>query len=61
MLYEQFCDIESQWKKLVKGQLWAVVTQVTIWGHMKVYPVCPESYETIFVLVSYFFLLHFYT
>ena len=23
-------------KKLVKGQLWAEATQVTIWGHMKV-------------------------
>ena len=29
----KFCDIESQWGK-VKGQLWAEVTQVTIWGHM---------------------------
>ena len=25
-------------KKLVEGQLWAEVTQVTIWGHMKVLP-----------------------
>ena len=25
-------------KKLLKGQLWAEVTQITIWGHMKVLP-----------------------
>ena len=43
-------------KKLDKGQLWV---WVTIWGYTNVYPVCPESYETILVWVSYFPLFHF--
>ena len=36
-LYEQFCDIESQWEK-VKGELWAEVMQVMIWGHTRDLP-----------------------
>ena len=48
-------------KKLVEGQLWAEVTAVTIWGHMKALLVCAESYETIFIWVSYFILLLFCT
>ena len=58
-LYEQFCDIESQWEKLVEGQLWAEVIQVMIWSHVKVLPICPESNEIIFFWVSYFILLLF--
>ena len=29
-----FVILSHSGKKLVKGQLWAEVTQVTIWGHM---------------------------
>ena len=38
-LYEQFCDIESQWEKVSLGKLWAEVIQVMIWGHVKVLPI----------------------
>ena len=31
-----FVILSPSGKKLVEGQLWAEVTQVTIWGHMKV-------------------------
>ena len=33
-----FVILSPSWKKLIEGQLWAEVTQVTIWGHMKVLP-----------------------
>ena len=46
-------------KKLVEGELRVEVTHVKILGHMSVYPICPESYETIFVWVSFFLLLVF--
>ena len=63
------CQIHE---KLVEGELWAEVTGVTIWGHIKILPgmcqvilrfylVCAKSYETIFVWVSYFILLVFCT
>ena len=52
------CQIHE---KLVKGELWAEVTGVTIWGHIKILPGCAKSYETIFVLVPYFILLVFCT
>ena len=64
-LYEQFCHMQQLYvkfmKRLVKGQMWAEVTHVTIWGHMKVLPMYVQSYETIFVWVSYFFQLLFCT
>ena len=42
-------------KKLVEGELWAEVTGVTIWGHIKILPGMCQVIETIFVLVSYSF------
>ena len=32
-------------KKLVKGELWAEVTGVTIWGHIKILPGMRKSYD----------------
>ena len=52
------CQIHE---KLVEGELWAEVTGVTVWGHIKIYLVCAKSYETIFIWVSYFILLLFCT
>ena len=47
-MYKQFCcvfqltgDIVEKCQiheKLVKGELWAEVTGVTIWGHIKILP-----------------------
>ena len=41
-LCEQICDMQQIQvilaKKLVEGELWAEVTHVTIWGHMRVLP-----------------------
>ena len=37
-------------EKLVKGELWAEVTGVTIWGHIKILPgICQ-------VILDYFYL-----
>ena len=33
-----FVILSRSGKKLVEGQLWAEVTYVMIWGHMKVLP-----------------------
>ena len=33
-----FVILSHSVKNVVKGQLWAEVTQVTIWGHMRVLP-----------------------
>ena len=37
-----FVTLSHSGEKLVKGQLWAEVTQVTIWGHMRVLPSMPQ-------------------
>ena len=37
-----FVILSHSGKKLVKGQLWAEVTQVTILGHMRVLPSMPQ-------------------
>ena len=37
-----FVILSHSGKKLVEGQLWAEVTQVTIWGHMRVLPNMPQ-------------------
>ena len=37
-----FVILSHSGKKLVEGQLWAEVTQVTIWGHMRVLPNIPQ-------------------
>ena len=34
-----FVILSHNGKKLVEGQLWAEVTQVMIWGHVKVLPI----------------------
>ena len=51
------CQIHE---KLVEGELWAEVTGVTIWGHIKILLGMCKLYETIFVWVSYFILLSFF-
>ena len=37
-----FVILSHSGKKLVEGQLWAEVTQVTILGHMRVLPSMPQ-------------------
>ena len=50
------CQIHD---KLVEGELWAEVTGVQSGVILRFYLVCAQSYETIFVWVSYFILLLF--
>ena len=37
-----FVILSHSGEKLVEGQLWAEVTQVTVWGHMRVLPIMPQ-------------------
>ena len=45
-----FVILSHSGKKLVEGQLCTEVTQVTIWGHMKVLPSMPQVIRDHFCL-----------
>ena len=56
-----FVILSHNEKKLVKGQLWAEVIQVMIWGHVKVLPIASwviwDNFFGYHISFCYFFVL----